>query len=419
VEINGIVLAGAAGGGTVTIGLPSGLTIDPDKVPSNGASDRNLYGSAQWFNNGSQFAQLTPVQNSTTVFSFRVEQGAIAAGSLIAGTDLASSDSIAFNVQMPVAEWSTSALLSTTDTLFSTSKVKYNSNASQSIANTGSQVIVNFEDVVFDDQGLVTVGAGWAFTAPKTATYNIYAGVEFEAEAWTAGDVVLLEVYVDAVSVQRLSIYEVEVTSTQTPYVGGSTLVQLNKGQALDIRVAHDRTGGAALIAPQAIRNQVSIHELPDFSTFSVHGQSEYLSVSLAANFGSSLNANQYEDVTGMSLSLTPGKWEIGYSIMFGFQTLGGNAVMYANAAITDSSDNVINGTLGGQFDNNLSSTSLRMQQCSISTEITVTSSDTYKLRVRQDVASTLGNMRVFGENQFGVLTNPDCNSVLWARRIS
>jgi len=64
---------------------------------------------------------------------------------------------------------------------------RYTTNAGQSISSSTGFTIIDFEDIDYDADTLVTTGASWKFTAPATGKYHIDVMVSFVASsAWAA-----------------------------------------------------------------------------------------------------------------------------------------------------------------------------------------------------------------------------------------
>lgn len=123
-------------------------------------------------------------------------------------------------------------------------------------------------------------------------------------------------------------------------------------------------------------------------------------------------------DVTGMSIDLESGNWEIGYDVCATINNNSGSAnSVYGRLCITDSSNNIIDKTVAFFGEDNMSS-SVNSSYLSISrrTIIKITSTTTYKLRLAGTATGRTAG--VVGDIITGVFTDPDNNSIIWARRI-
>lgn len=99
-----LTMSGAGAGGTFTVSLPSGYTIDTAKLISGGGSTnptREVLGMFDWFDNGAAFRGGTVEYSSTSAVLFAYAGGA----ALIAGTVLASGDGIKYNFKVPISGW--------------------------------------------------------------------------------------------------------------------------------------------------------------------------------------------------------------------------------------------------------------------------------------------------------------------------
>lgn len=133
------------------------------------------------------------------------------------------------------------------------------------------------------------------------------------------------------------------------------------------------------------------------------------------------VSAGTYIDVNGQSLSLEPGVWLIGYDniIRFADQVGGVNAV-YGGFVITDSTNtSVLNtvGTVSAEVDNALGFDNY-VFSVSRQTRIIVSSTETYKVRMRCSQANTSVVCTTFSNSFTGALGDPDNNSVFWALRL-
>lgn len=319
-----------------------------------------------------------------------------------------------------INEWSAGAQLSTTETIFSTAKAKYNSNIITLIDNNNADV-VDYEDVVFDPFSSVTTGSSWNYLAPRSGYYQVNAGVEFTATlSWTAGEVGVLFIYVNGTSVSQLDRFEIDPTVSQSAVfqLSGSDLVYLNKGDTLDIR-AFQNSGAALNLSGNADANFVSIAELPDFSTFSVYGQQETFEIEPTVNTTTSL-ANTYLAVTGSSLVLGPGKYLVGYTTLFFINnSSGGTAGVSGNIRLTQDGALVPGSITAARYSAIAAGAALYLPVYK-ETELILTSTKTIQAEIRCDQAAASGVVRWYGTGNFdGALTDPDADSKVWARRIS
>jgi len=235
------------------------------------------------------------------------------------------------------ADYVSGNLVSTTETLFSTSKTRHKTDAGQSIS-TGSITIVDFDTVEYDNQSLVTTGASWKFTAPKTSHYKVHSNLLFAGTtAWTESESGNLLLYKNGVLYSNLD-RDTQFGATSTfMHLGGSDTIQLDKGDYIDIRVSQNSGATIALYTGDLASTFVSVEELPDFSVFGVYGETEYIEAKSAGLVSYLVTADQFGDLT--SIILSPGEWDINCtgtfksngttttsSVILGIGTVSGNA---------------------------------------------------------------------------------------------
>jgi len=122
---------------------------------------------------------------------------------------------------------------------------RYSTDAGQSIPNNAAAVIINFEDVDYDTDSAVTIGAAWKFTAPATGYYHLDCFILFSTTTgWAQGERGHLAVYKNGVSLAVLSRNDYEGNPGYMP-LSGSTTVHLTINDYIDIRV--QQNSGAAL----------------------------------------------------------------------------------------------------------------------------------------------------------------------------
>lgn len=128
----------------------------------------------------------------------------------------------------------------------------YNTDAGQTITTGAAVAIVNFEDLIYDPQGLVTTGAGWAFTCPAAGLYLVTASVLFAASAaWASGERGLLQVFRNgslAASLDRRDNFN----TTNLAQLSGTAPALCAAGDTLDVRVAQNSGSNIALNADAA-----------------------------------------------------------------------------------------------------------------------------------------------------------------------
>lgn len=120
-----------------------------------------------------------------------------------------------------------------------------------------ADTIIDFTTKDFDTHGAVTTGASWKYTAPSSGKYSVSVAVLSANTTITAQQIKLWK---------NGSVYATLFRAATVPAgtqftMGGSTLVDLNAGDTIDIRLRND-SGGGASFNPAADENHISIHRI-------------------------------------------------------------------------------------------------------------------------------------------------------------
>lgn len=128
---------------------------------------------------------------------------------------------------------------------------QYSSNAGASVTNGA---VINFEDIVYDTHGAVTIGAAWKFTAPVAGYYDVSSMIETNAVAEpTANRFLSLVVYKNGSSNRFFGEWIAQASATLNKAVSGSTTVKLLAGEYMDVRAEHNLTNAHTYSANGAI----------------------------------------------------------------------------------------------------------------------------------------------------------------------
>jgi hypothetical protein len=132
-------------------------------------------------------------------------------------------------------------------------------------------------------------------------------------------------------------------------------------------------------------------------------------------NFTSTTVANTYVDVSGTTIVLPAGQWELVYNgLGYVDNITGGTFTLYGNAAITDSSNNLMDSALtfiGGPVNAGQS----LAHHIHLVARV---SAGTYKLRIRCSESAATGKMGIGQVSYTGGLTDPDTNAKWYARKV-
>ena len=389
-------------GTTLDINLPSGEVIDTTKLLN--AQQQTIIGkvsirdASSSVPNDMDLGVVSYASTTTVRPKFMVDNVTVEAAGVIQHNSpltFTTGDRITAVWSVPIVGLSSGAMLSTTENLFKTPFVRGKNNGGTVL--TADVTNIDFTEVT-DEQDLWD---GTTFTVPSSGEYLISGNVTTTA-AYNGN----INAWINGASTETIGV---GAGTTRTPING---VLRLTVGDTINIRA----DSGATLLA--SVTHNISIKGQPDFSTFSVFGETEYLEVT-ASTITSTSAADTWTDATGMSLTLTPGEWDIGYDISGLMNWNSGAAIgVAANCAIFDASNTLVSPTVALVY-NVMSNVNEQVRfSMSRSTRIVVTTSTTYKLRIRCNVASTSAQFDFEASNITGGLTDPDNHSNFWARRV-
>lgn len=135
-----ITWSGAGGGSTFTVSIPSGLTIDTNKINAS-AQNTNL-GSGIWFDNGTARKGVSVLYSSTTVVQF--EEITASAGALV-GTGFASGDVLSYRFEVPITGLSSSVQMSGNGSSMRVVAGRMYRNSSQTIGPNASDIKISLD----------------------------------------------------------------------------------------------------------------------------------------------------------------------------------------------------------------------------------------------------------------------------------
>jgi len=142
-------------------------------------------------------------------------------------------------------------------------KVRYSSNAAQSIANN-TVSILDFEDLGYDTKPAVTIGAAWKFTAARAGYYRVDAKVVFDASTgWEALEFAALTLYRNNAEYSYLDRPQIIATQAGAYRLDlqGSDTILLAAGDYIDVRLFQVSDAAIVLLNGNAY-NYVDISEL-------------------------------------------------------------------------------------------------------------------------------------------------------------
>ena len=127
--------------------------------------------------------------------------------------------------------------------------------------------------------------------------------------------------------------------------------------------------------------------------------------------------SNTWQDV-GISVTLTPGTWDVGYhGMLFWLYVSGSSIGHYGGLVIADSSNVNTTGTISMVYNIMSNANDNHGQWVTGTSRVSVTETTTYKIRARQN-DNTNATMRVYGTSFGAGLTDPDMATKIWARKV-
>jgi hypothetical protein len=137
----------------------------------------------------------------------------------------------------------------------------YTSSSGQSIPNNAF-TIIDYSTKEIDTHSAVTTGSSWKFTAPVAGYYHVDAEILFAATTtWADGEVGDLRLFRNGDgSTAKLLDRKDNYGSSANIYMhlGGSTVIYLNSGDYIDVRVTQT-SGGALTLYTNGIYNRIAI----------------------------------------------------------------------------------------------------------------------------------------------------------------
>lgn len=124
-------------------------------------------------------------------------------------------------------------------------------------------------------------------------------------------------------------------------------------------------------------------------------------------------------DVVGLSLTLTPGRWLVGFSIDARLNNnSGGELAVNGKVRLTDNSNVVVGNAIGFMVASSPTGAGTGFTMAR-QAPVSIDSNTTYKVRIACSVATASGNTTVGNTSITGSYANPDNQSILWAMRIA
>ncbi len=297
--------------GGIVFTIPDSKTIDTTKSPTGGTGIV-AYGSAYAQNVGTAHHAGIVAHGSTTTLNMYSDGAGAAWSNVVPFTwNVASQDQLSVHAMVPISEFSVGAVFSTTEINLQTIRAVYeatSSSANTSFADNALEII-DADNQIVDTHSAVTTGVNWEFKAPRAGNYLITVTM-----AWanvTNMDATHLDLFINGSREMRLN----RIVNAEKEFIPGTTVITLVKDDTVDFRALQDDSASAArsISTTAGLLTRVSITSLPDFNTFSVFGENDFLAAA-SSNFlltTAGYVTAEWAAMTGNSVNLTPGIWQI------------------------------------------------------------------------------------------------------------
>ena len=416
--ITKIELTGAPTAANLTLTIPDGLTIDTTKI--NNTSAVEPVGDSTVFNSGvAQFIGRVYYNTSTTVavsaFSDSGTNEIDATVSNVSPFTFGSSDAVWVSYSVPIEEWTAGAQLSTTESFFSTAKLSVTGTPTGTLNSSFNKA--TFPTEVYDTHSSYSSGT---FTAPKSGKYLVSSQL-FMTATFASGDAAGVGIYKNS-SQERAAIerFGGATGNSITPSI--TAVVDCEKGDTIEIYGLND--GTTPSYSSGDAFNYFHVEEMPDFSTFSVFGETEYIEVDVTSRPVTTVGNTAIQSSETMTVS--PGKWMVGYSVSVRLDnnTGGTNFIAGAVALYDDNASSILVETGAVLAPGFLTSTNTSMNvQLTGQTEVILTEETVYKMDLICTDSSAQGALRIedkSAQSGNGLRGGADTNAaMMWARRIS
>jgi len=318
-------LTGTPSGSSITVSIPSGLSVDTTKISTT--VDSSVFGSSGSILVPGTAVYLTQVQlaSTTTVGGVYISNGSTSATSGItpsAPISQVSGNILTFNFSVPITGWSSNSSMSAdTDTRVIASQ--YSTLSSTTYTNGTA---LNFTTSVYDLSGSLSSGA---FVAPVSGFYKVGYGGSLTTSATTN-----LSVYVNGSS--RVSNISTLNSSTRISF---ATEVKLNAGDSVTIvpqgsGTFSDTNGYFSierLSGPSVVTATESVNANYNTSSTSISTTNSVIVFS-NKNFDSH---NAYSTSSGLYTAPVSGKYRVSTNIRASSVTSGNllDAYLYKNGS--------------------------------------------------------------------------------------
>jgi hypothetical protein len=352
-EVIGYWTNGTVGASAASLAMPATLTINTAKMGSGTNSTQvgtyftsTTSATPSAYGAGSNFGAIFYDGSTNGSLFFAARGVSVGFEKTVASPTLTGTGfQMSVHFTIPITGWSTSAALSTTETLASTSSwAGYHDNTCQwprtntSYGDPTADASCALVERTNRNFGTVSTSGGVlpaiTFTPTKKARFHVCATAKVSSSTLAAD--MNLKLWDGTTVIAEAEAYEYVASNLiHIPICGEYTTTSLSP---VTLSLQTKSTAGAVNIgsnAANASSLEWSIEEIPDFSNFSVYGNFELLTTTSGSKTPSA--TNNYHALTTNSLTLTAGTWRLFGSGNF---SNGGTTPAYANAGLLWASAN-------------------------------------------------------------------------------
>lgn len=212
--------------GTITLNMPSGMTID---TSLGTPLTLGIAGASNSGGTGSYTGQVR--SNSASSVIFYGDSNAGVWNATVPRT-FANLDRIDFSFSVPIVGWSSNTVMSN-DTDTRIVAARFTTASSQSITNAG--VIVDYNVKDYDTHGAVTTGASWKFTAPVPGKYEIKGYMQLVPGTNAVADRLRMSLFKNGSVFEDIGVSLAQTTSAITHRFSFSGTINLVAGDYIHV----------------------------------------------------------------------------------------------------------------------------------------------------------------------------------------
>lgn len=261
-----ISLAGAPTAATLTVNLPSGLSIDTSKNDND--TEAWTIGVNNIFDTSAGANYFGTVRTNTATTSIQPIFGQVAGagtrldGNVVNATSpvtFASGDEIHITFEVPISGWSSNVVMSN-DTDTRVVAARYTT-ASAGSYGSGASTRIDFGTKVYDTHNAVTTGASWVYTVQVPGIYRVSSAIVTDANTSTSGSAQLQVQKNGSVAATLCFQAKPSADVSSRHALNGSTTISVVAGDTLAF-FFNNNTGATRTLDTDANENYVDIERL-------------------------------------------------------------------------------------------------------------------------------------------------------------